>query len=384
MRVSIILLFTSIAAPFSVALAQENSMASAPSFQLEAAYTAEAWSNTGGREDGEHYLDNVGLALTADLETLTGWIGATAHGSILYNNGEALSDSTGDSLVVSNIEAGVEALRLYEAWIEAPVSRSSTLRVGLYDLNSEFDVLDTSALFIGSAHGVGMDIAQTGANGPSIFPITGLAARFDVAVSDGLTFRIAALEGIPGDPDDPAATVLDLDGDEGALIIGEFALESGSSRALLGAWRFTEEFARFDGRGTAPNNGIYLRGERHMSELEVGYVRGFARLGLASGDVNRYSAFASAGLTLETRNSGVFGLAFAHVDTSDRFQMANSGTTSGETVTELTYARAVTDWLEIQPNIQFVSSPSADNSTDDAVVFGVRFTMAPQFRSFGK
>lgn len=51
------------------------------------------------------------------------------------------------------------------------------MRIGLYDLNSEFDALDDAGLFINSAFGVGTDIGLTGVNGPSIFPVTSLAVR---------------------------------------------------------------------------------------------------------------------------------------------------------------------------------------------------------------
>lgn len=382
MRTPILLVLTTLAAAIPTAFADEDA-ATSSAFEIEAAYTGEVWSNKGGLAEGERYLDNLGLSVTADLERLTGWRGATGHASILYNNGSSLSELTGDSLVVSNIEAGVEALRLYEAWIEAPVSSSSTLKVGLYDLNSEFDVLESSALFIGSAHGIGMDIAQTGENGPSIFPITGLAARLDFNVSENLTFRVAVLEGVPGDPDDPASTVIDIDGDEGTLLIGEFALNTDKSRVLLGAWGYSEEFERFDGRGTAPSSGIYLRGERLLSEQDFGDVRGFARLGLATGDVNPYNAFVSGGLTLETAESGSLGIAIAYAGVSDRYRDSGFSSAAGETVVELTYAYALTDWLELQPNLQFISNPSADRSIDDAVTFGLRFTASPKFSSFG-
>jgi porin len=197
-------------------------------------------------------------------------------------------------------------------------------------------------------------------------------------VSDKLTFRIAAIEGIPGDPDDPAATVLNLDGEEGALIVGEIAFDTDTSRVLLGAWNYTDEFERFDGRGTAPSGGIYLRGERLLTELDYGALRGFARFGLATGDANPYNRFISGGLTFETQASGSLGIAFAHAGASDRFRNSIADSAEGETVVELTYAYGLTDWLEIQPNLQFVSNPSADRSIDDAVALGFRFSVSPQ------
>jgi porin len=51
------------------------------------------------------------------------------------------------------------------------------VKIGLYDLNSEFDVIEAAALFLNPSHGIGPDFAQSGRNGPSIFPVTSLAIR---------------------------------------------------------------------------------------------------------------------------------------------------------------------------------------------------------------
>src|SRR3546814_3118125 len=55
-----------------------------------------------------------------------------------YNNGRSISDLAGDVQAVSNIETGVRALRLYEAWIDQKIGDAASIKLGLYDLNSEF------------------------------------------------------------------------------------------------------------------------------------------------------------------------------------------------------------------------------------------------------
>src|SRR3546814_14116465 len=91
-----------------------------------------------------------------------------------YNNGRSISDLAGDVQAVSNIETGVRALRLYEAWIDQKIGDAASVRIGLYDLNSEFDALDTAGFFVSSTHGIGTDFAQSGRNGPPLFPATSL------------------------------------------------------------------------------------------------------------------------------------------------------------------------------------------------------------------
>src|SRR3546814_8879648 len=68
----------------------------------------------------------------------------------------------------------LRALRLYEAWIDQKIGDAASVRIGLYDLNSEFGALDTAGFFVSSPHGIGTDFAQSGRNGPSIFPATSL------------------------------------------------------------------------------------------------------------------------------------------------------------------------------------------------------------------
>src|SRR5256885_13040871 len=57
----------------------------------------------------------------------------------------ALPIFTGDAQGVSNIEA-TRAARLFELWSEWAIGADESLRVGLYDFNSEFDSNATGAL----------------------------------------------------------------------------------------------------------------------------------------------------------------------------------------------------------------------------------------------
>ncbi len=87
-------------------------------------------------------------------------------------------DFIGDIHGVNNIEAP-DAWHLYEFWSEFNFGgrANTSLRMGLLDLNADFDAPVTSALFVGPVHGIGTEFAQTGSNGPAIFPVTGLGIR---------------------------------------------------------------------------------------------------------------------------------------------------------------------------------------------------------------
>ena len=165
---------------------------------LQVTYTGEVIGNAaGGLQRGTRYLDNLDIIFEADMEKLVGWNGAQVHVYGLYNNGTSISDLVGDTQAVSNIETGSAALRLYEAWVDQKIGDQLSLRVGLYDLNSEFDALDAAGLFVSSPNGIGTDFAQSGQNGPSIFPSTSLAARLAFTPAEGWTVRAAVLDGVP-------------------------------------------------------------------------------------------------------------------------------------------------------------------------------------------
>lgn len=342
---------------------------------VEVLYTGEVISNRGGQRNGTRYLDNLDLVAEADLEQLAGWRGAQAHVYGLYNNGRSISDLTGDSQAVSNIETGVRAIRLYEAWIEQRISDAVSLRLGLYDLNSEFDTLEASGLFVGSAHGIGTDISQSGVAGPSIFPFTSLSSRIEVD-QGRWKVRAAVLDAVPGDPDRPRRTAIQLSRREGALLIGEGELSLPSGKLLLGHWRYTARFtdhAGFSGRGNA---GFYLRGEQTITRDAAGNaLDAFFRLGVAKGRFNMFDRFASAGIKWTGVHQNEAGLAIASAFTSPSYR-AICGCPRVETAIEASYRVQFNDFLGIQPNVQWVINPASAPGIGNAVVAGLRFQLA--------
>ena len=98
-----------------------------------------------------------------------------------------------------------------------------SILAGLYDLNSEFDVIENAGLFLNSSHGIGADFAQSGENGPSIFPSTSLTARLKIQPFKHFYIQAAALDGIPGNPDVDHGTHVHLGDGDGTLLTLETA-----------------------------------------------------------------------------------------------------------------------------------------------------------------
>lgn len=359
---------------------------------FEAAYTADYLANTrGGFSQDEAYLDNLDLVLTVDGDKAFGWRGATLVASALYNNRTTFSDRiVGDSQVLSNIDTD-GSLRLYEIWLEQGFGRVQ-VKAGLVDLNSEFDVNETGALFIGSSIGIGPDFSQIGENGPSIFPVTGLAAITKTALSPSIKLRAGIFEGVPGSVEHPRRTVLRIDGSEGYLLVGELEFNPWKeSRIALGA-------RRLSGRDASPANpslpgrdaqfGAYALVEGPIARLGTGALRGFARYGYADPSSHDIGNSIGAGLVyagpllVGKDSSEQLGLSVGAIRNTDRFMLdrAGSGTPADrwETSFELSYRIQAASWLTVQPNVHYVVNPGMDPELGDALVVGLRMELSWQ------
>ena len=377
--------------------AVEDSKKQPPAIDLAVVYTAELWRNaTGGLRRGERYLDNLDVTLTVDADRALGWQGATLFVYGLYNNGRALSgDLVGDAQTVSNIETGVRAARLYEAWVEQRFAGDrASLKIGLYDRNSEFDTSDVGSLSLLSSHGIGPEFAQSGRNGPSIFPNTSLAIRGDYKLDDRWTLRAAVLDGVPGDPDHPARTAIKLGHGDGALLVGEVAYAGGETKAAIGYWRYTARFPRIapgtggDGQARRGNDGAYLVVERRLAhglkqadrEDKQG-LAAFVQLGVADAGINPIARYLGGGLVytglFRREGDDRIGVTVARAEFGrpyrQRVAAGGSLADSAETVVELTYRTPLTKWLTAQPDLQYVRNPGVDPALGDALAVGIRF-----------
>lgn len=339
----------------------------------------------GGIRTGSVLLIDAGLEVASDLDDLIGNIDAKLFAYLLWNNSTTFSNRyVGDAQVVSSIDAG-QALRVYEFWYEQQLNDDVSMRIGLYDLNAEFDVIDTAGLFVNSSHGIGAEYAQSGRAGPSIFPLTSLAARFDMALTETSVLRYAVLDGVPGDPADPSRTTIRLGGDDGLLHALEFNYEnSRGSRFGVGGWLYSADFDRLEPAGADTrddgNGGLYAFVDAPVYRSESGIeANAFLRYGAADDELNAFDSYVGAGLVatglIPARPGDRIGIAVASARTGDPFRRAAGAVDSHETSIELTYSAQITDWLRLQPDIQYVINPGADPALKDALVLGLRFEL---------
>ncbi len=358
-----------------------------PAVEFSLSYTADVMGVVdGGLAQRGRFLDNLDLVADIDLERGIGWAGASAHFDVLNNSGAMPNDDAGTLQGIDNIEVSSQRLRLFEAWIEQAWGASS-LRYGLYDLNSEFYANDAAGLLIAPAFGIGSEIAATGPNGPSIFPSTALAARFHTTFENGLYMRAAALNahaGVLGDQNG-----VDTSFDDGALLIAEGGIE-GDRKLAFGVWRYTQsqdDIRELDGLGNPVQRdaqGAYLAYEQPLNDAQgPRAARAFLRIGISDGETTAFAGGWQAGLLVERvfesrpdsafsfgANQGILTDGYRHNQIDLGASMANA-----EAQIEVTYSDKLTPYLTLQPDLQWIRRPGGDRGIEDALVVGLRVSV---------
>jgi porin len=363
--------------------------AAPPAWTLAATYKADvAGVADGGMDRGLRWLDDIYVTGSVDLDAAVGWKRARAHASILNNLGGKPDALAGSIQGINNIEVADRRLKLYEAWLQQGIGTDATLRAGLYDVNSEFYQNEAAGLLISPMFGVGSELAATGVNGPAIFPSTALALRFRVTTAHayGAFAVVNAHAGTLGDDGG-----VDLTGRDGALLIAE-AGWTGSGRVAIGAWRYTRRQPAVlspditIGPDTHVSRGVYLLGEHDLIGTADGphHLIGFLRLGLSEGRTTPFRGGWQGGLLLlrpvASRRASALSIGAGSGVLSQSYRQ---GQPDGpmplgkvETIYEVTYSDELRHGVSLQPDVQYVANPSGDRTIRDALVVGIRLTIA--------
>lgn len=364
--------------------------ADAPALDLAGAISVDAASVVAGDGDDRlRLLTNLDLTADADLAALVGWQGARAHLYVLDNRGKRPNDAAGTLQGVDNIEVADPGLRLFEAWIEQDFAFGASLRVGLYDVNSEFYANDSAGLLIAPPFGIGSELAATGPNGPSIFPSSALAARLRVSLAGGQGYaQVAAVNAHARTLGDDQG--IDLGFHEGVLLIGEAGLSQGRIRGAVGTWTYSrkrDDLFETDVAGVPlrkASRGAYAVIEGDLLPEGGGrQLTAFMRGGLSDPHATPYSGGFQTGFllapALSGRDDSALSVGLHHAWTSRHYRAliaAGGGEPANETAVELTYSDNLTGFLALQPDLQWIRHPGGDGGASDAVVATMRVTLS--------
>ena len=381
-------------------------------FNFSVLHDSDFFANvSGGLKRGSGWMGRTDTRLDIDLEKAAGWHASTA--SIKYRSdlGAKINrDYVGGVVGVDIIEANTNTAQLLEGFVQKNFAddRFSVL-AGLYQLDSEFYVTDTSTYFVPPQYGMANELAITGKNG---IPLGVLAIRLK-AYSPNKNFYVQAAltDGVPGDPNNPHGTHIKLAKGDGTFSIVEFvyspqpnadpeAAENPGDKAkekagetkeeaedfnktAIGFWRYSGQFDAIDGLGGhGKSYGAYFLSEKTLFKESGSQSRGlagFVRFGLSSDKVNLLDWSGSAGLRyrglISGRDDDIAAIAVTVNHASKDFR-STANFERQETDIEMNYRAQIKPWLAIQPSIQGIINPGLDPSIDNAWLLGTRVEIA--------
>jgi porin len=353
-----------------------------PPVAVAARETFDAFDVPAGVARGTAILNKMQITATMRGERL-GLPGWSVHAQLIRFDGRSLSRHLGDIQTADNIEA-VPVTRLFEAYLAKMWGKddhSVALRIGLIDLNSQFDSVDPASLMMSSSHGIGPDLSRSGPNGPSIYPVSAAGSSVTWVKSNIWTFRLGVFDGVAGSPNRPRAFFAErLKPSDGIFVIGQADWQlTKSSRVEAGGWGYT---AAQDGPGgrKAHDRGAYISYEAPLEVLP--HLNFWLRTGLANRQAQPIAGYLGGGVvqqgTIESRPNDRLGFAIAHAIIGNPAVHA-VGLHHAETSFELTYQVRLRRRFVIQPDVDYIRHPAGVAHAPDSVGVGVRFVYASAY-----
>ncbi len=350
----------------------------------ELVITGDMLSNVkGGAARGTRLAGLLYSSLLLDTAKLNWWEGGNMKVSVLGLVSGNPSQMVGDYQYFDNIDSP-SAFRIYDAWYEHHFFDDAvSARLGIFDFNSEFDVLSTAAVFVNSSFGLQPDISQ---NGPSTYPLTTVGLRLKYRSEQGAYVQGLVSDGVPGDPNTAHGTHINLAAGDGqfAIIEAGFTRQpknaegepdydaSPDSKLAIGSWYHTREYTDFADTPRQENAGVYLIGEQAFTDQ----LRGFFQFGAALSDRNQVANYFALGMNysglIPGREDDIFGVAVAHARNGNRYVRSVADTNQAETAFEMTYLFKAAEHLTLQPDIQYILNPGMNRTLEDALVLGLR------------
>jgi porin len=371
-------------------------------FMLGLQYNGEAWGNTGGIKAGGNYMHGVDVSLNVDAEKL-GWPGARFYASGFYVAGNSLDFTHVGAMeppsVVDALYANNHVFRFYQAFYEQKIGHTDVL-LGFYDLQQQFGATRPAELFLNRGFGLNAPLTYAGwtvgTNGPSIYPNTTLGSRIKQEINDQWTVKVGVLNGMADNPAQPWQNDLIINGQTGILGIAEVDYQPvAGAKFMAGYWGYTSKLTSFElkpdftRRQMYGTEGGYLGAAMRLFTIEGNRrIDGFVNWGASDSAATVSDRSVNGGLTITglfaDRPEDRLGVAVDAIRVAKPFRdlmaMAGQKFPGQETAFEVTYRARVTDWLAIQPDVQYIRHPAEGSALKDVFVIGVHFELLQQFK----
>jgi len=342
---------------------------------LEYIYTGEVFTKMRGgisTRNATRYKGSFDLFMTANLDQM-----GFAPGGIVFlygNDGQGrgiTQDFVGDHQEISNIDF-LYTMQMTEFWWErALFDGLLRVRLGKQDANHDFAVVEIAADFINGSYGQHPNIPMPA------WPNAAMGVETFLQLQEGLLFKAGVWDGAA----DGRTWGFSGTGEVLSMYEVELRDESGEKPGEfhIGIWYHNGQFGDLDGSPIRTgNHGVHVGAEQVIFRERPGDKEDdqglglFAQYGWSREDRNEVPNYIGGGLVykglLRGRDDDLIGLAVAHAVFSDLLVEQTA-----ETNIELFYKAQLATYLFIQPDLQYVVSPSG--MYRDAFVFGLRFEL---------
>jgi porin len=367
-------------------------------FTFTPTYVGEVLGNpSGGARQGVIYEGLLDLPLNFDLGKMDESLAdTTIYADALEIHGPGLSQHfVGDFSGTSGITA-YNTLRLDEVWIQKLFwDKKLSVKAGNVAVDTEFFQSSSASLFVNSSFGTFTLFANNLPGGGPAYPLAAPAVR--VSFTPIPEFYVMA--GVYGQDDridqavnDQNGTLFALNERDGMLIMSEagFLLnQEPNNPGLQGTYRLgsfvhTDDTPTWACGNGGTGYGVYGVMDQQLYSRDNRVISFFVRSGGAPSNTNFVDYYVEGGFNftgfVPGRSNDVAGLAVArsHVssDYSDAQVAAGNLPLTAETVIEATYKVQLAPWWSVQPDVQYIITPSGVEDSPNAVVLGLRTSVA--------
>ena len=362
-------------------------------------------TQNGGVGRGVIYEHSLNIPIDIDIAKIAPWWqDATIHANALWIAGPGLSPSyTGDIGNTSNIQ-GYNTVRLQELWLQQALwEKRITVKIGEIAADSEFFTSTTASLFMNGTFGA---FTFLGANlpdpyDPNVYPLAAPGVRLLIQPVSMFYFMSGIFSGnSENQTANPNGVAFPLNSG-GTLLFNEVGFlvnQSPNDRGLQGTYKLgsfvhTHNFNSWDSQaaaaaGTGPlhsegvDYGIYAVADQQLYSEAGKVISIFSRLGHAPNSDNVIDWYYDGGFNftgfVPGRALDVAGIALARSNFSGNYsdsQLSQGAVTqpySAETVVEATYKAQLNPWWTLQPDFQYIFTPSGQQGSKNAAVIGLR------------
>lgn len=343
-------------------------------YDFNVTYKLEYVAGFGGLKNGAGFLGNLDLTLDIDLGKIFGANGFSFFVYGLGDHGINPTDFVGDSFATSNLQSP-DTFKIYEFYLKYTHDEKFVSILGFRDLNADFYSTESAKNLLNSSFGISAALAQTGDNGPSIFPTTSLAASIFYDVQSAYA-GAAVFNAIAGNPDNPYGTHMNFNFNQGELQIAEIGIRpevsSLKTKLSLGGWQYTKAIARLDSAYDQKNSGAYAMADLVWDET----FSLFARFGNAKESLNKFGQASEYGLKIKgpfsARPNDSFNVGLATLNASKDYKTLTSSA-DHEHAYEINYQFVLDRGIKITPDYQYILNPDLSASGTHSEVYSLRF-----------